>query len=466
MPISKILTFAALPFMALSSSEYSPKVAIIGAGLAGLTTAWRLQQQGVDVELYEARTRVGGRVFSVRINDQVGELGAQNLCDGGKAENIFRLIEEVGLEIQSVHLPINYSWFSGEKLIHASALFPHRDPAVLQQQLAASSEQSGTMFEVLNTLFDVNDPAFRCLSVRLAAYEGAPPEHLSSSYTNTLHHMMRGGTCEAHQENTFHLASIVGGNSLLPEKLAKDLGDRLHLNSPLVSVTKSSDAAYTLLFKDGRRERADLLVLAIPCSVYSDIHFGETVIPPEKLSAIRSIQYGTNAKILIPFSEPPRQRMALLNERIVAFFDAIHHLLTCYYTGESSRFSAETVNDALQKERPMLEIGHLNPPLAPPVMARDEIFGHYHCPVAHSWPNDPYAKGTWHYVSPGQERLLGTLDTVAGETVKTLFAPIDGTLYFAGEHTSILLDVPATMEAACESGERTSRMIIGRLRLP
>jgi len=43
--------------------------------------------------------------------------------------------------------------------------------------------------------------------------------------------------------------------------------------------------------------------------------------------------------------------------------------------------------------------------------------------------------------------------------VKTLFKPIDNRLYFAGEHASVLLDIPGTMEAACESGERTARMI-------
>ena len=49
--------------------------------------------------------------------------------------------------------------------------------------------------------------------------------------------------------------------------------------------------------------------------------------------------------------------------------------------------------------------------------------------------------------------------TVDGETVKTLFVPIDETIYFVGEHTSVLMDVPGTMEAACESGERAARMI-------
>ena len=38
------------------------KVAIIGAGLAGLTAAIYLERNGSDVTVYEANDRVGGRV--------------------------------------------------------------------------------------------------------------------------------------------------------------------------------------------------------------------------------------------------------------------------------------------------------------------------------------------------------------------------------------------------------------------
>lgn len=55
--------------------------------------------------------------------------------------------------------------------------------------------------------------------------------------------------------------------------------------------------------------------------------------------------------------------------------------------------------------------------------------------------------------------MIPTLEEY-GETFKALFAPIQGRLYFAGEHSSILLEVPGTMEAACESGERIARVIL------
>ena len=48
---------------------------------------------------------------------------------------------------------------------------------------------------------------------------------------------------------------------------------------------------------------------------------------------------------------------------------------------------------------------------------------------------------------------------IEGQIVRALFAPIDNSLYFAGEHTSILFDIPGTLEAACESGEKAAKMI-------
>lgn len=51
------------------------KVIVIGAGPAGLATAYELTQRGYDVKLFEARGRVGGHVFTVRggaVSEEIG----------------------------------------------------------------------------------------------------------------------------------------------------------------------------------------------------------------------------------------------------------------------------------------------------------------------------------------------------------------------------------------------------------
>ncbi|KIW45809.1 uncharacterized protein PV06_01520 [Exophiala oligosperma] len=60
----------------MSKAYQRPKVAVIGAGFAGLRCADVLLQGGVDVTVFEARNRIGGRVFQVSLEGQLYDVGA------------------------------------------------------------------------------------------------------------------------------------------------------------------------------------------------------------------------------------------------------------------------------------------------------------------------------------------------------------------------------------------------------
>lgn len=53
-----------------------PKVLIVGAGLSGLSTAYALKDSNFDIEILEARSRPGGRIYTKKINSVHLELGA------------------------------------------------------------------------------------------------------------------------------------------------------------------------------------------------------------------------------------------------------------------------------------------------------------------------------------------------------------------------------------------------------
>ena len=399
-------------------------------------------------------------------------IGGQNIRDGGVADNILAFVNEFGLGLVETKVDLNHFYFTGEKFIPLQDLLNQKqfNPENLKTRLNELAQQAGNMRDVLNGILNKDDPLYKAMEVRLSGYEGGPIEKLSPLYCETLYHMLLGGVSAAHphleEDNQIHLLSIKGGNALLPEKLAQTLKSRLHLNMPLVDISKEHDGSFLLTFKEGQKVKADILVLAIPCSVYEEIVFQKNVLPLERLEAIKNVHYGTNAKIVIPFTEVPSTKAVCLNDRALGFFDANQSGLILYYTGEASRFSSKTILETYKQERKMIEEGYGKecPPFVAPVHGRDESFAIYEGPIGYSWPNDPFVKGTYSYIATGQDASLTAMSHEQGESVKTLFAPINQKLYFAGEHTSILTEVPGTMEAACESGERAARMILNSYR--
>ena len=62
-------------------SSAKKKVAILGAGMAGLTVAYELERAGYDVTVIEASKRIGGRNLTVRHGDVIDEMGHTQVCN-------------------------------------------------------------------------------------------------------------------------------------------------------------------------------------------------------------------------------------------------------------------------------------------------------------------------------------------------------------------------------------------------
>ena len=72
-----------------------PTVIVIGAGLAGLSAAYRLQQAGFTVTVIESRGRVGGRVKTIRRGGYIIDVGPDAMSSGYL--NYRALADSVGL---------------------------------------------------------------------------------------------------------------------------------------------------------------------------------------------------------------------------------------------------------------------------------------------------------------------------------------------------------------------------------
>ncbi len=83
-------------------SDTDTDVVVIGAGIAGLTTAWRLSQAGMHPLVLEARDRVGGRLFSKAVAGGGLDLGATWFWP--HEARVGRLVAELGVATDSQHI--------------------------------------------------------------------------------------------------------------------------------------------------------------------------------------------------------------------------------------------------------------------------------------------------------------------------------------------------------------------------
>src|SRR5262249_9613352 len=81
----------------------APSIAIVGAGLAGLSAAYTLKRGGLASDLYEASDRVGGRCWTLRdtfADGQISEHGGE-LIDQGHTQ-VRQLAQALGLDLDDL----------------------------------------------------------------------------------------------------------------------------------------------------------------------------------------------------------------------------------------------------------------------------------------------------------------------------------------------------------------------------
>lgn len=433
----------------------NPRIAVIGAGLAGLTTAHRLIEKGFFVDLYEATDRIGGRVWTYRQEKSYEELGAKFINDGGEALHLKDLLDEFGVDVETFGAQKPKSYFFNGKLGSFLELFenmPFPDEKNYQR-LKERVVNVTSLAEILSFFLADYPDLLRFNLLRISGYLGSPADKLSPHYFDLFWHFYLQDFQAAEKRRQgrdieYKIELANGGLDKLTSALAKKLGKAIFLNHPLTSISEYLLDQLELEFKRHERKKYEAAVLTIPCTTLKEVEFEEGLLPEDQLLAIRTLQYGTSGKILFKIETLDKDLpFSAYGPDFILWFNRDHTILTAYFCAEAGVFDPSDVENYADKVWKCKEaIQKLYPSV--------NIVGE---PIPLSWAKQPFIGGSNSNFGVKEYEFFHKKAEAFGVQIREVFRPVKKKLFFAGEHTA--LDYPGTLEGAVASGNRAAKMV-------
>jgi monoamine oxidase len=472
-PLGVVVSASGPRKVAASDRSTDSNVLVVGAGIAGLTAAYRLGQAGVAVDVIEASPRVGGRLRSVTNpseNPGVAELGGEFIDTHHTA--VRSLAAELGLEMVDLRaadegLESEILYFQGRKI-------DHRWVAVEFTPLAHRIAEDIERLSQWNLTYrDPNPAAAKLDRLSLEEYLSLTPIHpiieqlvrvayvteygLDADTQSCLNLLFLIGA-EAGQWSTYGMSDeryhVMGGNERIPRRLAKRLNQFIETHTALESIRKTAADRYRVSLRRGSTstERIyDRIVLTVPFTRLRQVELAID-LPPMKRAAIAELGYGTSSKLAIPFQE--RIWRTRYGSTISIYTD-----MEFQNTWESARYSEGPggwLTD-LRGGRGGLKLGTRDPEHQAQVFLNDldAIFpaisqADRGAPLRAIWASHPHTLGSYACYLPGQWTKFG------GAEIERV-----GNIWFAGEHCS--LGSQGYMNGACETAEQAAQEILTEL---
>ena len=432
-----------------------PRVIVLGAGVSGLAAAAELAGHGFEVQLIEARGRIGGRIHTVRdpaLSVPI-ELGAEFVH--GKPEETFEVAGAAGLALYDVldrhHRP-------GQKGLECFEGFWDRVGDVMEdldderepdRSAAAYLEEKRGKFP---------DEDWRMALAFIEGFHGADPKTLSERGLA----ISEQATGDADASQAFR---VFDGYDRVPTRVFNRIPHptrSVFLNRMAREVRwkKGHVEVDTIHAVDGVAETftAEKIVVTLPLGVLKAPadEPGSLRIspePPAYRAAIDSLRMGHALRLILRF----RTRVwESVTEDPVGYLHAEPDapfptwwtsmpvrapLITAWAGGPK----AEGLAKLPEKELVRLALETLSKILSKPVdELRRELQAHYY----HDWLHDPFCRGAYSYIS------------VDGVGPASRFSePIEETLYFAGEATQ-MKSTRATVDGAMATGLEAAQKIL------
>lgn len=457
----------------LQAAGTNVRVAIIGAGMAGLSAAWELHQAGITPAIFEASERTGGRIFTAKNIMAPGlttELGGE-FIDSTHTE-MLRLIKEFELPL------LDTQQESESSLVHElfyfnGGIYSEAEVIADFKPLVARIQQD---YDLLPEVVDFQHTEGRDLDnqsigdyLSAIGATGRLRKLLEVAYIteygleldqqSAINFLLLIGADLTPAENTFAIFGasderfkVQGGNQRVPDAIAARLADHITTGQTLEAIRPEGSNRFTLSFQQGnggaKEVHADIVLLTLPFSVLRSVDLSKLNLPAVKRRAIAELGYGTNAKLMVGLNSRPWREQGFAgycftDEAVQMGWD--NSQLQPGSAGGFTMFSGGnagiTVGEGtaeFQAKRLLPGVEKIFPGFTAQLNGNTERF---------HWPSNRFALGSYSCYKPGQWTAFAGAEKM----------PV-GNLFFAGEHCSY--DFQGFMEGAAATGKEAAEKIL------
>lgn len=456
------------------------RVAIIGAGLAGLNAAFQLKKAGIRAEVYEASERLGGRVLSRTglVGDGlVTELGAEFI--NTDHHDMLSLAQEFKLPLFNRNEDAARLAFPRTGYFLEGKTWEEKDLAALLQPLAAQITADADRLakdpEKYTKSLDrlsvsayldrhvalIPKPVVRTLIENTIRSEyGVEPS--ASSVLQLLYLLPTADGKRIDLLSSSDEAFCVdGGNSRIIDGLAAALDGQIHTGSFLDKLTAHRTDSLRLRFRNKKEIEAEYVILAIPFTVLRQVHI-EASLPDALRAFIREVNLGANEKVMAGYANRAwRHVRGFVGEAWGDFgfsevWDATQRqgkrddAALTYYLGGREAAAAFSIGEAEVMGRAFTQrLTAYVPDLGKSATGRYARTG---------WTRNPLTLGAYTSFRPGQISRFGKYRWIESEKPAERQAVRVGRLLFAGEHLSD--EYYGFMNGAAQTGRLAAEVVV------